>query len=285
MQPLTENTQVPDQHRRDGTSPRAAAGRGAVPRPAGGQGRGGAAGARRRASPWPERSRTTFRSPTRCCAIRDPGDWLMIRRDYRASNYSPLTQITRDNVKDLRLVWSWAMNEGGTSQPAPLVHNGVIYLNNAGNIIQALDAQDGRTDLGKPVRHRAPPRPRCAASRSTTTRSSPRRATRICSRSMREPARRSGKPSSATAQRARTATSSGPLVAKGKVIQGLGACQTLPRRKMLHQRLRRRDRQGGLAVQYRRASTASPAATPGASFRTCSARAPSRGSPAATIPS
>ena len=35
----------------------------------------------------------------------DPGDWLMIRRDYRASSYSPLTQITRDNVKNLQLVW------------------------------------------------------------------------------------------------------------------------------------------------------------------------------------
>src|ERR1700704_4155444 len=73
----------------------------------------------------------------------DPGDWLMIRRDYRASNYSPLSQITRDNVKNLRLVWSWAMNEGGTNQPAPLVHNGIIYLNNPGNIIQALDGKTG----------------------------------------------------------------------------------------------------------------------------------------------
>ena len=33
----------------------------------------------------------------------DPADWLMIRRDYRASNYSPLAQVTRDNVADLRL--------------------------------------------------------------------------------------------------------------------------------------------------------------------------------------
>ena len=72
-----------------------------------------------------------------------PGDWLMLRRDYRASNYSPLTQITSSNVKNLRLVWSWAMNEGGTSQPAPIVHNGVVYLNNAGNIIQALDGKTG----------------------------------------------------------------------------------------------------------------------------------------------
>jgi alcohol dehydrogenase (cytochrome c) len=73
----------------------------------------------------------------------DPADWLMIRRDYRASSYSPLNQVTRDNVKDLRLVWQWAMNEGGTNQPAPLVHNGIIYLNNTGNILQALDGRTG----------------------------------------------------------------------------------------------------------------------------------------------
>ncbi|MBI4472873.1 MAG: c-type cytochrome, partial [Acidobacteria bacterium] len=38
----------------------------------------------------------------------DPADWLMIRRDYHASNYSPLNQINRDNVRDLRLQWVWA---------------------------------------------------------------------------------------------------------------------------------------------------------------------------------
>jgi alcohol dehydrogenase (cytochrome c) len=73
----------------------------------------------------------------------DPADWLMIRRDYKASSYSPLNQVTRDNVQDLRLVWQWAMNEGGTNQPAPLVHNGIIYLNNTGNILQAIDGRTG----------------------------------------------------------------------------------------------------------------------------------------------
>jgi alcohol dehydrogenase (cytochrome c) len=73
----------------------------------------------------------------------DPGDWLMIRRDYRASNYSPLNQINRENVQDLRLAWVWAMNEGGTNQPAPIVHNGILYLNNTGNLMQALDARTG----------------------------------------------------------------------------------------------------------------------------------------------
>ena len=35
------------------------------------------------------------------------------------------------------------MKEGGANQPAPIVHNGVIYLNNRGNILQALDAKTG----------------------------------------------------------------------------------------------------------------------------------------------
>jgi alcohol dehydrogenase (cytochrome c) len=75
----------------------------------------------------------------------DPGDWLMIRRDYKATYYSPLNQITAQNVKDLHLVWSWAMQEGASNgnQPAPIVHNGVLYINNAGMVLQALDAKSG----------------------------------------------------------------------------------------------------------------------------------------------
>src|SRR5262249_15022131 len=74
----------------------------------------------------------------------DPADWLMIRRDYSASDYSPLNQITRDNVKDLKLVWMHAMNESGTNQPAPIVHNGIIYLANTGGIMQALEGMTGK---------------------------------------------------------------------------------------------------------------------------------------------
>ena len=35
------------------------------------------------------------------------------------------------------------MNEGGTNQPSPLAHNGTIFLNNTGGIIQALDGKTG----------------------------------------------------------------------------------------------------------------------------------------------
>ncbi len=73
-----------------------------------------------------------------------PGDWLMIRRNYQAWSYSPLTQIGTSNVKQLQLAWSWAMNDGaGANEPTPIVHNGIMYLANVGNVVQALDARNG----------------------------------------------------------------------------------------------------------------------------------------------
>ena len=77
--------------------------------------------------------------------LRNPpaGDWLMVRRNYQGWSYSPLTQITRDNVKNLRLAWVWAMNEGTASQPMPIAHNGTVYLVHTGNVIQALNGATG----------------------------------------------------------------------------------------------------------------------------------------------
>ena len=71
-----------------------------------------------------------------------PGDWLMYRRTYDGWGYSPLDQIDRSNVDDLRLAWVWSMDEG-TSQPTPLVRNGIIYLANPSSVVQALDARTG----------------------------------------------------------------------------------------------------------------------------------------------
>jgi alcohol dehydrogenase (cytochrome c) len=74
----------------------------------------------------------------------DPSDWLIVRGNYQGWNHSALTQINRENVKDLRLVWAWNMNDSaGASEPTPLVHNGIIYLTNTDNIVQALDGRTG----------------------------------------------------------------------------------------------------------------------------------------------
>ena len=73
----------------------------------------------------------------------DPGDWLMIRRNYEGWSYSPLAQINQSNVASLQLAWVWAMNDGGASQPTPIVHDGIIYLANTSNTVQALDGRTG----------------------------------------------------------------------------------------------------------------------------------------------
>jgi alcohol dehydrogenase (cytochrome c) len=74
----------------------------------------------------------------------DPADWMIVRGNYQGWNHSALAQINRENVKDLRLVWSWNMNDSAqANEPTPLVHNGIIYLMNTDSILQALDGRTG----------------------------------------------------------------------------------------------------------------------------------------------
>ena len=72
----------------------------------------------------------------------DPADWLMWRRTLNSWGYSPLQQINRSNVGNLRMVWSRGMGPG-VQEATPLVHNGVMYLPNPSDYIQAIDAATG----------------------------------------------------------------------------------------------------------------------------------------------
>jgi alcohol dehydrogenase (cytochrome c) len=72
-----------------------------------------------------------------------PGDWLNWRRTDNAWGYSPLDQITRQNVQQLQLAWSWAMDDTGAQEATPLVYDGVMYLPNPRGVIQALDGATG----------------------------------------------------------------------------------------------------------------------------------------------
>ena len=54
-------------------------------------------------------------APLTADTLRDPApaDWPMIRRDYSASNYSPLDEITPANVAGLQLQWVFPMGDRG----------------------------------------------------------------------------------------------------------------------------------------------------------------------------
>ncbi|MBM4184503.1 MAG: hypothetical protein FJ207_09775 [Gemmatimonadetes bacterium] len=71
-----------------------------------------------------------------------PGDWLMWRRTLDSWGYSPLDQVSRENVAELRMVWTRDL-EPGTGEITPLAYGGMLYVPQAQDVIQALDAVSG----------------------------------------------------------------------------------------------------------------------------------------------
>jgi len=72
----------------------------------------------------------------------DPADWMMWRRTLNGWGYSPLNQINRNNVVRLKMVWSRGMGPG-VQEATPLVYRGVMYLPNPGDFIEAMNAATG----------------------------------------------------------------------------------------------------------------------------------------------
>jgi alcohol dehydrogenase (cytochrome c) len=84
--------------------------------------------------------------PVTDAMLKNPSanDWLMVRGGYRGWSNSALSQVNKQNVNQLQLAWVWSMVDGvGANEPTPLVHNGVMYLVNVDNVVQALDAATG----------------------------------------------------------------------------------------------------------------------------------------------
>jgi quinoprotein glucose dehydrogenase len=69
-------------------------------------------------------------------------------RDYGGgpdgSQYSPLTQIDRTNVRNLQVAWTYPTGDGGNYLFNPVVVDGVMYVLAKNNAIVALDAATGR---------------------------------------------------------------------------------------------------------------------------------------------
>ena len=81
--------------------------------------------------------------PVTDATLRNPpeGDWLMWRRTYGVSGFSPLKQIDRSNVARLTPAWSWTIPVS-QNETTPLVHDGVLFVMSAGTV-QALDGASG----------------------------------------------------------------------------------------------------------------------------------------------
>lgn len=72
-----------------------------------------------------------------------PENWMAWRRGHEAHGYSPLDQITPENVDDLSIAWAQALPLGPTMSE-PLVRDGVMYVHAYGEEVFAFDAATGR---------------------------------------------------------------------------------------------------------------------------------------------
>jgi alcohol dehydrogenase (cytochrome c) len=77
-------------------------------------------------------------------AQENAGEWLMYGRDYRNWRYSPLSEVTPQNVDKLKPVW--AMSTGGQFgglEATPLFRDGVLYFTADYGRVFAVDAKTG----------------------------------------------------------------------------------------------------------------------------------------------
>src|SRR5262245_41951976 len=72
----------------------------------------------------------------------DAAEWLMWRRTLDSWGFSPLTQINRSNVGQLKMIWTRGMGPG-VQEATPLVYRGILYLPNPSDLVQAINATTG----------------------------------------------------------------------------------------------------------------------------------------------
>jgi alcohol dehydrogenase (cytochrome c) len=82
-------------------------------------------------------------------AASEPQNWLMMNGDYGATRYSKLSQINRDNVKNLRMVWAMALGgmqdvgqNGPENEVNPLIDNGFMYTTDGWGTVYKIDVRD-----------------------------------------------------------------------------------------------------------------------------------------------
>ena len=70
--------------------------------------------------------------------------WISYGNDYSEQRYSPLEQITTDNINELSLAWYGDLAErGGSYETTPLVADGRIFVSSPWSKVYAFDAKTG----------------------------------------------------------------------------------------------------------------------------------------------
>jgi PQQ-dependent dehydrogenase (methanol/ethanol family) len=90
----------------------------------------------------------------------EDGQWVMPAKDYASTRYSGLDEINTDNVKNLKVAWTFSTGLVNGHEAAPLVVGDTMYVVTPfPNYLYALDL----TQPGAPVKWKYDPKPAAAA--------------------------------------------------------------------------------------------------------------------------
>jgi len=85
-------------------------------------------------------------------ADKEPHNWLMNHRTYDGQRYSPLSEINRSNVKNLKLAYAIPLGGGSGNEftnATPLVEDGFMYTTDSWGVLYKIDVRAG--NLGRIV--------------------------------------------------------------------------------------------------------------------------------------
>ena len=74
----------------------------------------------------------------------DGSKWLIYHGNYFGHRYSPLTQITPQNVNQLKAQWTFQTRISPNFQSTPIFVDNVLYVTGFGGYVWAIDARTGR---------------------------------------------------------------------------------------------------------------------------------------------
>lgn len=76
-------------------------------------------------------------------AAQTPEEWLSYGGTYDEQRHARLTGITKENISDLGVAWTYDLATGRGVESTPIVVDGVMYVTSAWSIVYALDARTG----------------------------------------------------------------------------------------------------------------------------------------------
>jgi len=82
--------------------------------------------------------------PRIAAAESEPSNWLTYSGNYQSHRFSPLNQITRENVARLTPAWIYQVRRTGIVETSPIVADGVMYITEPPSTVTALDVRSGR---------------------------------------------------------------------------------------------------------------------------------------------